>query len=217
MKTSTTLLSLLTLGLALLASPSFAQLPIISAPIAEKSSRKQIVHQGVSATLLGQGKGLAADVKRVSGQIKGVIDKTQALHEQWYSSLLQISAGVRNYRRVKEIYTHQGEMISQFASAIPDLRTRQLTPTQLSEAASVYQALLQENVALLGELAGVLSSSKAKMTDPERIEFIDNIADRIAGQHELMDYFGNKCRAIAQLQAQQRQDRAAMQAFMTAR
>ncbi|MFD2719880.1 hypothetical protein ACFST9_14220 [Hymenobacter monticola] len=204
------------LGLALLAAPSYAQ-SVISAPIAESQSRKQVVHQGVSTTLLGQGKLLANDMKVVSGKIKGIIDKTQQLHDQWYSSLLQISAGVRNYRRVREIYTHQSEMINQFATAIPELRTKQLSPAQLSEASTVYQALLQENVALLGELSGVLSASRAKMTDPERIEFIDNIADRIARQHHLMNYFSNKCRAIAQHQAQQVQDREAMSAFMTAR
>ena len=208
----------LALGLALLAGPAYAQLPaVISAPISEKISRKQIVHQGVSTTLLGQGKLLAGDMKVVSGQIKGVIDKTQALHDQWYSSLLQISAGVRNYRRVREIYTHQSEMISQFARAIPELRTKQLSPAQLSEASTLYQGILTENIALLGELAGVMSSSQAKMTDPERIEFIDNIADRILEQHNLMNYFSNKCRAIAQHQAQQVQDRESMQAFMGAR
>ena len=206
------------LGLALLAGPAYAQMPaVISAPIAEGQSRKQVVHQGVSTTLLGQGKLLASDMKVVSGQIKGVIDKTQALHDQWYSSLLQISAGVRNYRRVREIYTHQSEMISQFSSAIPELRTKQLSPAQLSEASTVYQGILTENIALLGELAGVMSSSQAKMTDPERIEFIDNIADRILEQHNLMNYFSNKCRAIAQHQAQQVQDRESMQAFMGAR
>jgi hypothetical protein len=213
MKTTTKLLAL---GLALLAGPVSAQ-AVISAPISEKISRKQIVHQGVSTTLLGQGKVLANDMKVVSGKIKGIIDKTQQLHDQWYSSLLQISGGVRNYRRVREIYTNQSEMINLFSTAIPELRNQQLSPTQVSEASTIYQGILAENVALLGELAGVLSASRAKMTDPERIEFIDNIADRIVKQRHLMDYFTSKCRAIAQHQAQQVRDREAMSAFMTAR
>jgi hypothetical protein len=81
----------------------------------------------------------------------------------------------------------------------------------------MYQGILQENIGLMSELAGVLSTGKSKMTDPERIEFIDNIADRIVRQHHLMNYFSNKCRAIAQQQAQQVQDREAMNALMTAR
>ena len=207
----------LTLGLTLVASSAFAQLPIISAPIAEKISRKQIFHQGISATLMDRGKALAGDMKTVSGQIKGVVDKTQALHDQWFSGLLQISPGVRSYRRVREIYQHQGDMIIQFSTAIPELRSRLLSPAQLSEASTVYQNILQENVALLGELAGVLSSSRAKMTDPERIEFIDNIADRITEQHNLMNYFSNKCMAVANHQAQQAQDTRALNAFMGVR
>jgi hypothetical protein len=215
MKAWTTLLAT---ALSILARPALAQLPaVISAPIAEDQSRKQVVHQGISTTLLGQGKVLAGDLKTVSGQIKGVIDKTQQLHDQWYSSLLQISAGVRNYRRVREIYAHQSAMISQFSAVIPELRTKNLSATQLGEASLVYQGMLQENIALLGELAGVLSAGRAKMTAPERIEFIDNIADRIGEQHNLMNYFSSKCRAIAQQQAQQAQDRESVRAFMTAR
>ena len=214
MKASTKVL--IALALVLFAAPASAQ-SVISAPIAENLSRKQVVHQGVSATLLGQGKLLAGDMKVVSGRIKGIIDQTQQLHDQWYSSLLQISAGVRNYRRVREIYSHQSEMISEFSNAIPELRTKQLSPAQLSEASMVYQGILQENIGLLGELAGVLSTGKSKMTDPERIEFIDNIADRISKQHHLMNYFSNKCRAIAQQQAQQVQDRESLQAFMGTR
>jgi hypothetical protein len=213
MKAST---KVLTLGLALFAAPAYSQ-SIISAPLAESQSRKQIAHQGVSTTLLGQGKLLAGDMKVVSGKIKGIMDKTQQLHDQWYSSLLQVSAGVRNYRRVREIYSHQSEMIAQFSALLPELRTRHLSPTQLGEASLVCQGILQENITLLGELSGVLSAGRAKMTDPERIEFIDNIADRIGEQHSLMNYFSTKCRAIAQLQAQQVQDREAMNALMTAR
>lgn len=206
------------LMLLLLAGPAYAQLPaVISAPIAEAQSRKQLVHQGISTTLLGQGKKLAGDMKEVSRRIKGIIDQTQQLHDQWYRGLQQISSEVRNYRRVREIYSHQSEMITQFATVIPELRTQRLSPAQLGEAALVYQGILQENIALLGELAGVLSAGQAKMTDPERLEFIDNIADRIVGQHHLMSYFSNKCRAIAQLQAQEAQDRESLHAFMTAR
>ncbi|GAB3298529.1 hypothetical protein [Hymenobacter tenuis] len=213
MKASTKILSL---GLALSAAPAYAQ-SVISAPIAESQARKQVMHQGVSTTLLGQGKKLAGDMKVVSGQIKGIMDKTQQLHDQWYSSLLLISSGVRHYRRVREIYAHQSQMISEFSTVLPELRAQRLSPAQLREASTVYQGLLQENIGLLSELAGVLSAGNARMTDPERIEFIDNIADRIAGQHHLMNYFSNKCRAIAQQQAQQRQDREAMNALMTAR
>ncbi|QKG54918.1 hypothetical protein [Hymenobacter sp. BRD67] len=61
---------------------------------------------------------------------------------------------------------------------------------------------------------GVLSAGKAKMTDPERIEFINNIADKIGSQHDLMNYYTSKCRAIARMQAQTTQDRASVLSLM---
>jgi hypothetical protein len=204
------------LGTVLLfgAHQAFAQLPaVISAPIAEKSSRSQITHQTVTSIQMTEGKGLAAAMTKVSGQIKGVIDVTQQMHDQWYSSLLAISSGVRNYRRVKEIYDMQVAMISTYATVRTDLARNGLTPDQLTRAGSVYSALLQENVGLISELMGVLSPAKAKMTDPERLDFINNIADRMQKQQALMSYFTSKCQAIAQQQSQAVRDQAALQAF----
>lgn len=207
--------TILALGLALAAHRAHAQMPaVISAPISEKISRKQITHQTVTGTLMAQGRALAGDMKMVSGQIKGVIDKTQQLHDQWYSSLLQVSAGVRTYRRVQEIYDHQTAMISLYGSALGELRQKGLSSNQLTGATTVYQGILNENVQLLGELVGVMSAGRAKMTDPERIEFINNIADRVSAQHDLMNYYTNKCRAVAQMQAQAAQDRASMLSFL---
>lgn len=206
---------LLALGLGL-AGRAAAQLPaVISAPIAEKSSRTQITHQAVSASLLAAGKKLAGDVAAVSGQIKGVMDQTQQLHDAWYSSLLQVSAGVRNYRRVQEIYQAQALMLNQYAGAIPDLRRRGLDAGQLAAAGQVYGALLQENVGLLSELAQVLSPGRAKMTDPERLEFINKLADQMATQQQVMTYFTSKCRTVAQQQNQDAADRAALRGLVT--
>lgn len=203
------------LALTLAAHQAYAQMPaVISAPISEQISRKQITHQTVSGTLLAQGKALAGDMTAVSGQLKGVIDQTQQLHDQWYSSLLQVSSGVRGYRRVQEIYNHQTAMISLYGSAIPELRQQGLTSNQLTGATTIYRGMLSENVDLIGELIGVMSDGKAKMTDPERIEFINNIADKISSQHDLMNYYTNKCRAVATQQAQASKDRASMLSFL---
>lgn len=208
--------TLFALGLALAAHRAHAQLPaVISAPISEKISRKQITHQTVTGTLMAQGKALAGDMKTVSGQIKGVVDQTQQLHDQWYSSLLQVSAGVRSYRRVQEIYDHQTAMITLYGSALGELRHKGLSSSQLTGATTVYQGMLNENVELLGELVGVMSAGKAKMTDPERIGFINSIADRVSTQHDLMNYYTNKCRAAARLQAQTAQDQSSMLSFLS--
>jgi hypothetical protein len=191
------------LGLALLAGPAYAQMPaVISAPISEKISRKQITHQSITAVQMGTAKGLAGQMKVVSGQIKGVIDKTQQLHDTWYSSLLQISSGVRNYRRVREIYDTQASMIQAYSTVQADLTRKGLTTAQASEAGKTYTALLTENVGLISDLVGVLSANRAKMTDPERLEFINSIADRMNGQQELFTYYTRKCAALGQQQQQ---------------
>jgi len=208
---------LLFLPLVLGAHQAFAQLPaLISAPIAEKISRKQITHQLITSVQMKEGKGLAGQMTKVSGQIKGVMDATQQLHDQWYKSLLLISPGVRNYRRVKEIYDAQSAMIQQYTQAIPTLRKQGFTPEQASNASAVYGAMLLENMQLIGELVQVLSPNRSKMTDPERLEFINNIGDRMQQQRAVMDYYTSRCGAIAQRQMQAIVDEKSVLALMGA-
>lgn len=213
MKTASIFALLALLGLV--ARPARAQ-TVISAPISEQISRKQILHQGVSTTLKGRAKVLAGDIKQLSTAIKGITDQTQVLHAQWYRGLLQISAGVRNYRRVREIYDAQAAMITQFSSGVTELRTRGLTPAQVSEASAMYQILLQENVSLITELATIMTTNRAQMTDAQRLKFINRIADRMQQQQHLMTYYTNKCRAVAYQQQQARQDRASVLALIGA-
>ena len=197
------------------ARPALAQLPaVISAPIEEGISRRQITHQGVTSLQMAEGKSLAGQMTRVSGQIKGIIDKTQALHDQWYSSLLQISDGVRRYRRVQEIYDLQAAMLGQYAAVRPQLTRRGLTADQAAQAGTVYAGLLQENVGLISELLQVLTSGRAKMTDPERLDFINSIADRMARQQGLLNYFTSKCQALGDQQTRQARDNRAMQVLL---
>lgn len=201
-------------GLALLLNGHqvLAQLPaIISAPVAEGISRKQITHQVITSLQMTTGKGLAAQMTAISGQIKGVMDATQQLHDTWYSSLLAISSGVRNYRRVVEIYDAQASMIKQYAAAPADLARRGLSVVQLTEAHKVYASLLTENVGLIEELVSVISPGKSKMTDPDRLEFINKIANQMSDQQELMGYFTSKCQALASQQRQSAVDAQALQ------
>jgi hypothetical protein len=203
----------LVLGLTLLTGSAYAQ-AIISAPIAEKISRKQTSHQTITSIQMAAAKRLAGQMKDVSGDIKGIVDQTRKLHEQWYSSLLQISSGVRNYRRVREIYDAQASMIKQFSTVQPDLARRGLTSVQLTEAGKTYKALLAENVGLIEEIARVLTEGRAKMTDPERLEFVNKIADQMTDQQSLMSYFTSRCQAIAQQQRQSTVDAQALQALI---
>jgi hypothetical protein len=187
---------------------------VVSIPLAENISRKQIKHQGVTSLQMAQAKGLAGKMKNVSGKIKGVVDKTRQLHETWYNSLLAVSPGVRSYRRVKEIYDTQSAMIQHYNSALSILQRQGLTAQQTYNAGEVYSQILLENIGLMSELVGVVSANNAKMTDPERLEFINNIADRMQQQRNLMDYYTSRCRVIAQRQMQAVIDEKSVLALM---
>jgi hypothetical protein len=108
-------------------------------------------------------------------------------------------------------------MIQHYNSALPTLQRQGLTAQQTYNAGEVYSQILLENIGLMSELVGVMSANNAKMTDPERLEFINNIADRMQQQQTLMDYYTGRCRAIAQRQMQAIVDEKSILALMGAK
>lgn len=200
-------LTLACLGtLGLLARPAHAQL-VISAPIAESQATQQAGHQGILTALKGLGNAIVKDGNDTQTIIKSLEDQTTSMHEEWYSSLLKISSIVANYQQVKSIWSYQSRTMGLYTQNIAQLRRNPyLTPTQMQGMVKGYTVLLSENVGLLDDLTTVLTPGTAKMTDAQRLKFINKISDKVMHQYQLVAYFTKRNQAIATQQTQAVQD-----------
>ena len=194
------------LVLALAARPAHAQL-VISAPIAEGQAAKQAGHQGFLTILRDLGNTIVKKGTDTQAVIKTLEDQTVQMHDEWYASLLKINAVVSNYQQVKKIWSYQDRTLSLYTENIAQLRSSPyLTPAQVQGMVRGYTVLLAENVGLLDDLATILTPSAAKMTDAQRLKFINRISDKVTHQYELVAYFTKRNQAIATQQTQDARD-----------
>jgi hypothetical protein len=193
-------------GLGLVAHPTRAQF-VISAPIAEGQAEKQAGHQGILTVLKDLGNTVVKKGNDTQALIKSLEDQTVQMHDEWYSSLLKINSMVANYQQVKSIWTYQNRTMSLYTQNIGQLRANPyLTPTQIQGMVKGYTLLLAENVGLLDDLTTILTPGAAKMTDAQRLKFINNISDKVTHQYQLVSYFTKRNQVIVTEQAQAARD-----------
>ncbi|MGI4734805.1 MAG: hypothetical protein ACRYG7_06445 [Janthinobacterium lividum] len=198
------LLALGALGLA--ARPARAQF-VVSVPVAEKQAEKQAGHQGFLTVLKDLGNTVVQKGNDTQAIIKTIENQTVQLHDEWYASLLKINAVVANYRRVKTIWAYQDRTLSLYTQNIAALRSSPyLSPAQIQGMVRGYTVLIAENVGLLDDLATVLTPAAAKMTDAQRLKFINKISDKVTHQYQLVAYFTKRNQALADQQALAAQD-----------
>jgi hypothetical protein len=193
-------------GLGLAAHPAHAQF-VISAPIAEGQATKQVGHQGILTVLKDLGNTVVKKGNDTQAIIKTLESQTVELHDEWYTSLLKINSMVANYQQVKSIWNYQNRTMSLYTQNIGQLRANPyLTPIQIQGMVKGYTVLLAENVGLLDDLTTILTPGAAKMTDAQRLKFINKISDKVSHQYQLVAYFTKRNQAIVTEQTQAARD-----------
>lgn len=215
MKVRIPLLALAFLGLT--AAEASAQL-VVTAPVLE-------VQSGVQTGLQNTMKGLsqAANVLVKAGVkeqelTKVFSEKNLQLAKTWYDGLLQVSTAVRRYRRVQSVFEKQGRIIQTYSTAIETLRqSPYVGAEQLSAMTTTYSRMLTESANTLADLQTIVSPAMLKMTDAERMRFIDKLDVKITDQLGLIRYYTQRNLVQMHLAEQKAQDAQALQALMGAR
>jgi hypothetical protein len=209
---------LLTLGLlGLGVSRASAQL-VVTAPVLEVQGGVQTGLQGTMKALSAAANKLVASGVSEQQLTKIFSEKNLKLAQTWYDGLQQISSAVRDYRRVRSIFEKQGRIISTYSTAIETLRkSPHITPGQLSTMTTVYGKMLLESSNTLDDLRTVVSPATFKMTDAERLRFIDQLDTKITKQYELVDYYTRRNLYQLRLAQQKVQDEKSVLALMGAK
>ena len=193
---------------SLLAAPAAHAQWVITAPIAESQARTQVVHQGFLTTLKAVGNTIQDAGNDAQTVITTVTQTTADLHDEWYSSLLKVGGMVRDYKRVKSIWTYQQRILDLYLANIKTLKEHPaLTPVQVQAMVKGYTILLTENVNMLDDLSSILTPQMAKLDDADRLKLINKLAGRIEHQYQLVSYFTKRNYAIAEAQDKESYDK----------
>ncbi|MBE9663002.1 TerB family tellurite resistance protein [Mucilaginibacter myungsuensis] len=112
------------------------------------------------------------------------------LHDVYVNSLLQISPAVKNYGRVAEIISQQASLLSEYKKAFSRFKqSGSFSAGELDYMGKVYSGLVKQSLDNINELTNVLTASKLRMTDDERIRAIDRIYVNSTDKLQFLRYF----------------------------
>lgn len=149
---------------------------------------------------LTQLKGILSDMKTgyqiysqgygtISGLAKGNFD----LHNVYLNGLLAVSPTVKNYSRVAEIILQQASLVSEYKRANNAFKqSGSFSASELSYMSDVYTRLINQSLDNLDELNTILSDSKLRMSDAERIKGIDRIYTSSTDQLQCLRAFNRQ-------------------------
>ena len=147
---------------------------------AQSNEAKQLL---LNVEKLSQLKNILTDMKKgysvVSGgykKVKEIASGNFSLHEVFLDGLMVVSPEVKKYRRVGDIISCQQSIVSEYKAALKAFHLADVfRDGELDYLSKVYAGLLEGSLQNLEDLAMVITSSKLRMSDAERLASIDRI------------------------------------------
>lgn len=108
--------------------------------------------------------------------VKNISQGNFSLHEIFLDGLMLVNPEIRKYKRVGDIISYQKNILSEYKSAFNRFKgLENFNPQEIEYLGKVYQQLFRQSLDNLDELAMVITSSKLRMSDDERLQAIDRI------------------------------------------
>jgi len=132
---------------------------------------------------LSQMKNILSDMKKGFtvlstgyNSVKNIAQGNFSLHEVFLDGLMLVSPEIKKYHKVVDIITYQSNILSEYKSAYKQFNSRgSFSVSELDYLAKVYKQLFDESLQNLDRLLMVVTSSKLRMSDDERLQAIDRI------------------------------------------
>jgi hypothetical protein len=139
--------------------------------------------------------------------IKNISEGNFNLHKVFLNGLLAVSPNVRKYERIVDIISDQGKIVSEYKSAYDIFRLdKHFTPDDLVYLSTVYNNLITKSEKNLENLLNVITASKLRMNDAERLWAIDRIYADTHDQLSFLRQFNSKTSTLAIQRAKEEQD-----------
>ncbi|RYD59201.1 MAG: TerB family tellurite resistance protein [Sphingobacteriales bacterium] len=136
--------------------------------------------------------------------VKGISEGSFNLHDAFLQGLLQVSPAVRNYVRVKDIIRDQAHIVREYKEALSRFRQDpNFQQPEIDYMDKVYRNLFRQSMENLDALAMVVTASKLRMSDGERLEQIDRIADDTSAKLSFLRRFNAQALLLQHQRGQQ--------------
>lgn len=116
-----------------------------------------------------------------------------SLHKVFLDKLMEVSPLVRNYSKVVQIISNQATIVKEYKAAFAACKNLNVfSLSDIEYLQGVYTNLTGKSARSLDELIMVITAGQVRMTDAERMQFIDEIHSDVMEQLSFLRYFNNK-------------------------
>lgn len=196
--------------LVILLLTASAQIQLASAQAAElKQLVLDIQKLAQLKKILGNMKTGFDIVSKGYGTIRDLSEGNFNLHEAFLDGLFIVNPRLRKYQRVADIIRYQTALLKEYKSAYRDFKSSgQFTPEEIIYLGEVYGNLFDRSLQNLDELTIVLTDSKLRMSDDERLSAIDRIYNEMQDKLSFLRNFNQQIKSLEEQRIQTQQNAA---------
>lgn len=130
--------------------------------------------------------------------IKDLSEGNFDLHKTFLDALMEVSPAVRKYRKVTDIIDYQLILVKEYKNAYGSFqRSGQFNKEELKYLYRVYEDLIDQSIKNIEALTMVVTAGKARMSDSERINAIDDIYTDMQDKLNFLRHFNNNTLVLA--------------------
>jgi hypothetical protein len=140
-------------------------------------------------------------------RVKNIAEGNYNLHQLFLDGLYAVNPAVRNYKRIPMIINYQLVLMKEYKRAYNRFRRDpNLTAGELRYLESVYSYLVKQSLRNIDELTMIITASKLRMSDDERMRAIDRIYFDMENKLSFLRYFNNSTQLLALQRAKEKGD-----------
>ena len=192
---------------------------LLSKPMSVHAQSAEVQQLLLDVQKLAQLKGILNDMYKgyqvvSSGYetIKNISEGNFNLHQVFLDGLLAVSPAVQNYKRIADIINDQVMIVKEYKNAFNQFKLdANFTIEEIIYLGKVYSNLFNASLKDIDELIMVITASKLRMSDDERLSAIDKIFAGMQDKLTFLRYFNNNTTLLAVQRAKERNDVSTIQ------
>ncbi len=139
--------------------------------------------------------------------IRLIAEGNYKLHEAFMDALMLVNPAVRNYKRIPMIISYQKLLLKEYKRAYNRFRKDPgFKLDELEYLANVYAFLIDASLRNIDELTTIVTATRLRMTDEERMAAIDRIFWDMENKVIFLRSFNNTTQLLAIQRARSRTD-----------
>jgi len=130
--------------------------------------------------------------------IKNIAQGNYKLHQAFLDGLYLVNPAVRNYKRIPYIIDYQKLLVKEYKNYYTRFKhDPNFSPDELEYIGNVYNFLVQASGRNISDLTMIITATKLRMSDDERMKAIDRIYYELEGKVVFVRSFNNGTQLLA--------------------